>query len=81
MEKKLLKSGYISVGNTRYKTNFFQTIKPDDQVGYSFEVIFGNYDKIIFDDDELSGLKKKIRQLLPIAHYSRVVAKMSIPIK
>jgi hypothetical protein len=55
-------------------------MKPSDQISYSFEVIFDNYDKIILDDHDLSGLKKQIRHVLPIAYYSRVVAKMNMNI-
>jgi len=80
MEQKLIKSGSIWLGNAKYKTNFFQTMKPADQVSYSFEVIFDNYDRIILDDHDLSGLKNQIRHVLPIAYYSRVVAKMNMNI-
>lgn len=78
MEKKLIKSGYIWLGNSSYKTNFFKIMKLSDQVTYSFEVIFDNYDKIILDDDDLSGLEKQICHVLPVAYYSRIVAKMNI---
>ena len=78
MEQKLIESGYICLGDARYKTQIFQTMKPSDQVSYSFEMIFDNDDKIILDDDDFSGLKKQIHNVLPIAYYSRVVAKMNM---
>jgi hypothetical protein len=78
MEQKLIESEYIWLGNARYKTQIFQTMKPFDKVSYSFEVIFDNDDKIILDDDDFSGLKKQIQHVLPIAYYSRVVAKMNM---
>jgi hypothetical protein len=80
MEQKLIKSGSMRMGNTRYKTNFFRTMKLDELVGYSFEVIFDTYDKIIIDDNDRKELVKKIRYIVPIAHHSRLVAKMNMNI-
>ena len=79
MERKLMKCGFIQLGDARYNTYFFQIMKPSGQVlSYSFEVVFDNYDKIILDDNDLSGLEKQIRYVLPVAYYSRIVAKMSM---
>ncbi|MEW5803792.1 MAG: hypothetical protein AB1847_16995 [bacterium] len=78
MLKKLIKSGSILLGNTQYKTNIFMTTNIANQVSYSYEVIFDSYDRIIIDDDDLSRLAMKIHQVVPVAHRSRVVAKMDM---
>lgn len=76
--KSLIESGSIQLGNVRYKTEVFQTTKSTDQVSYSFEVIFDNYDKIILDDDDLPSLKAKVDHIVPVAYYSRIlIAKMA----
>ncbi|MGA1876371.1 MAG: hypothetical protein ACMUIA_12255 [bacterium] len=76
MEKKLIKSESIWIGNINYEITFFQITKSPDQIYYSSEVTFGSFDTIIIDDEDLVQLENKTRLILPVAHRSRMVATM-----
>ena len=74
---KLVKTGQIEVEGRTYQVRYFEQRTVRGAPRYSGEVLLGPNDRIILDDDSLTGLESRIERLVPATIYSRVVAAAS----
>ncbi len=74
MFRRAIKVTEIEIDGRRYAAEYFegQTLRGGKR--YSCEVMLDSRDRIIVDDDSLSGLESKVTCMAPATIYSRVLA-------
>jgi len=74
MLRKLVKTTVIEVDDHLYHVRYLELKTVRGMRRYSAEVLLGPDDRIIFDDDSMSGLESKVDRLMPATIYSRLLA-------
>lgn len=76
MFSKLIKTEDLAIDDRRYNVRYFETKTLRGTRRFSSEIIVGPgpADRIILDDDSLSGLESKVERLAPATIYSRQLA-------
>jgi hypothetical protein len=74
MFRKLVKTGEIEIDGRSYVLRYFEQRTVRGARRYSCEVLITAADRIIVDDDSLSGLESKVSQVAPATIYSRLLA-------
>ncbi|HEY2432643.1 MAG TPA: hypothetical protein VGI12_08205 [Vicinamibacterales bacterium] len=80
MLRKLLETGQVDVDGRVYLVHYFESKTARGLRRYSGEVVLQADDRIILDDDSLSGLEAKVARLAPATIYSRALASRSAAI-
>lgn len=74
MLRKLVKTTEIEVDQRLYHVRYYEHRTIRGMRRYSSEVLLGPDDRIIVDDDSMSGLESKVARLAPATVYSRLLA-------
>ena len=74
---KLVKAGQIEVNGRAYTTRYYERRTGRGARRYSCEVLLGETDRIIIDDDTMTSLESKVERVAPAMVYSRVLARAS----
>ena len=74
MFRKLVESGRIDVEGQSYVAHFFELKTARGVKRYSCEVVLGAEDRVIVDDDSMSGLQMRVARVVPAIVYSRALA-------
>lgn len=77
MFRKLVETGQIEVDGQAYTAHYFELRTAHGGRRYSCEVVLDAKDRVIVDDDSLSGLQLKVSIVVPATVYSRVLAARS----
>jgi hypothetical protein len=74
MLRKLVKTAEIEIDDQTYRVVFYELKTVRGMRRFSSEVVLGPYDRIIIDDDSLTGLESRVARLVPATIYSRQLA-------
>jgi hypothetical protein len=74
MFRKLVKTGEIEIDGRNYVLRYFEQRTVRGARRYNCEVLIEAADRIIVDDDSLTGLESKVARLAPATIYSRLLA-------
>jgi len=74
MFRKLLQTGHVEVDGRVYAVHYFESKTARGLKRFSGEVVLDAGDRIILDDDSLTGLEAKVARLAPATIYSRALA-------
>lgn len=74
MLRTSVRSTEFELEGHRYQVEYFeqQTVRGGRR--YSCEIVLGDRDRIILDDDSLAALESKIERLVPATIHSRLLA-------
>ena len=79
MFRKLLKTTMVEVEDRVYDVRYYELRTVRGTPRFSSEVLIGPGDRVILDDDSMSGLESKVLRLVPATIYSRaLVARTSV---
>jgi hypothetical protein len=73
----MIETEQVHVHDADYLVRYFKNTDMDGMVSYSLEVRFGPDDALMIDDHSIGRLRHKVREILPAALYSRLLAGMS----
>lgn len=74
---KLVKTGQIEVEGRTFAMRYYERRTGRGARRYSCEVLLGETDRIIIDDDNMSSLESKVERVAPALVYSRVLTRAS----
>ena len=74
MLRKLVKTVEIEIDDRTYRVCFYELKTLRGMRRFSSEVVLGPDDRIIIDDDSLTGLESRVARLVPATLYSRQLA-------
>ena len=74
MFRKLVKTAEVEVEGRSYIVRYYELKTVRGMRRFSSEVLLGGGDRIILDDDSMSGLESKVSRLVPATVYSRELA-------
>ena len=74
MFRKLIETGQIEVDGQVYTAHYFELRTAHGGFRYSCEVVLDAEDRVIVDDDSLSGVQLKVSIVVPATLYSRLLA-------
>lgn len=74
MLRKLVKTTRIDLEGRSCDVRFFELRTASGGRRYSSEMMLGAEDRIILDDDTMTGLESKVDRLVPAALWSRMLA-------
>ena len=74
MFRKLLHTGQIDVDGRAYVAHYFELKTARGARRFSCEVVLDAGDRIILDDDSLTGVQAKIARIATVTIYSRALA-------
>ena len=74
MLRKLVKTTRIELDGRSCDVRFFELRTASGGRRYSSEMLLDANDRIILDDDSMSGLESKVDRLVPAAVWSRMLA-------
>jgi hypothetical protein len=74
MFRKLVKTATVDVEDQSFSVRYYEARTMRGGRRFSAEVILGPADRIIIDDDTMSGLESKVARLVPATLYSRMLA-------
>ena len=74
MFRRPIKVTEMEIDGHRYAAEYFEAQTLRGVKRYSCEVMLDSRDRIILDDDSLSGLESKVTCMVPAMIYSRVLA-------
>ena len=74
MLRKLVKTARIELDGPVIDVRYFEQRTARGARRYSSEVLIGATDRIIIDDDTMTGLESKIDRLVPAVVESRMLA-------
>jgi len=74
MFRKLVKTGEIEIDGRNYVLRYFEQRTVRGARRYSCEILITAADRIIVDDDSLTGLESKVARVAPATIYSRLLA-------
>jgi predicted RNase H-like nuclease (RuvC/YqgF family) len=74
MLRKLVKTTRIELDGPVVDVRYFEQRTARGARRYSSEVLIGAGDRIIIDDDSMSGLESKVDRLVPAVLWSRMLA-------
>lgn len=70
---KLVKTAEIEVDGRSYALRYYERTTTRGGLRFSCEVLLDATDRIIVDDDTLSGLESKVERVTPATIYSRLL--------
>ncbi len=70
----LVRFGVLSVDRRTVPVRYFETKTARGARRYSAEIVLGESDRIILDDDSLAALEARVEGLVPATLYSRLLA-------
>lgn len=73
MFPKFVKAAQIEVNGCSYTLRYHELRTVRGAQRYSCEVVLGESDRIIIDDDSLSSLESRVERLVPATIYSRML--------
>ena len=68
---RLMKTDVIEVAGRRYAVRFYRMTTSHGRRRYSSEVVLGEDDRVILDDDSLAGLEARLTNLVRASVHSR----------
>lgn len=74
MLRKLVKTTRMELDGPVVDVRYFEQRTARGGRRYSSEVLIGGTDRIIIDDDSMSGLESKVDRLVPAVLWSRMLA-------
>jgi hypothetical protein len=74
MFRKLVQTEQVDVDGRPYVVHYFEHRTARGARRFSAEVVLGDDDRIILDDDSLTSLQAKAARLAPETIYSRAMA-------
>ena len=74
MLRKLVKTARIELDGPVIQVRYFEQRTARGARRYSSEVLIGATDRIIIDDDSMTGLESKVDRLVPAVVWSRMLA-------
>jgi hypothetical protein len=74
MLRKLVKTAEIEIDDRTYRVVFYELKTVRGMRRVSSEVTLAPDDRIIIDDDSLTGLESRVARLVPATLYSRQLA-------
>ena len=74
MFRTLIETGQIEVEGRAYVAHYFELRTARGVRRYSCEVVLDKEDRVIVDDDSMSGLQLRVSIVVPATVYSRVLA-------
>jgi hypothetical protein len=74
MVRTLVRIGALSVDHRSVPVKYFETQTARGARRYSVEIVLGETDRIILDDDSLVALEARVEGLVPATLYSRLLA-------
>jgi hypothetical protein len=74
MFRRPVKATEIEIAGHRYGVQFYEETTIRGGLRFSCEVMLAATDRIILDDDSMTGLESKVERLAPATVYSRVLA-------
>ena len=74
MLRKLVKTARIELDGPVIQVRYFEQRTARGSRRYSSEVLIGATDRIIIDDDSITGLESKVDRLVPAVVWSRMLA-------
>ena len=74
MNRKLVAAVDIEIDGRQYPLRYYVQETSRGTPRYSCEVILGDSDRVILDDDSMPGLESKVMRLTPATVYSRLLA-------
>lgn len=74
MLRNPVKATEIEIDGHRYAVEYFAYETVHGARRYSCEVVLDETDRIILDDDSMTGLESKVACLVPATIYSRLLA-------
>jgi hypothetical protein len=72
--KKLVKTDELQIDGQTYSVTYFENKTERGRLRYSSDLVLGPDDRIILDDNSLTGLESKVARLVPATIYSRLLA-------
>jgi hypothetical protein len=73
MFRHLVKTTEIEINRNRYPLRFYEEETMRGGRRYSCEVMIDAADRIIVDDDSMTGLESKVARVAPATVYSRLL--------
>lgn len=74
MFRTLIETVQIEVDGQLYAAHYFELRTARGVRRYSCEVVLGEADRVIVDDDSMSGLQLRVSRVVPATVYSRRLA-------
>ena len=74
MSRKLVKATGLDIDGREYALTFYEQETARGATRFSCEVALDAGDRIILDDDSMTGLECRVSRLAPATVYSRVLA-------
>jgi hypothetical protein len=74
MLRKLVKTARIELDGRHCDVRYFEQRTASGGRRYSSELLLDATDRIIIDDDSMTGLESKVDRLVPAALWSRMLA-------
>jgi hypothetical protein len=74
MFRKLVSTSEIEIEGRSYTLRYYEQKTARGTRRYNCEVLLGDGDQIILDDDSLTSLESKVARLAPATVYSRALA-------
>jgi hypothetical protein len=75
MDRILVKTEMVSVGDRTFQVRFFASRTPRGLRRYSAEIVLAPGDRVILDDDSVVSLEVRATRLVPATVYSRELAR------
>jgi hypothetical protein len=79
MFRTLIGTGQIEVDGRAYVAHYFELRTTRGVRRYSCEVVLDETDRVIVDDDSMSGLELRLSCVVPATVYSRALAAAGRP--
>jgi hypothetical protein len=77
MARTLVVTAEVEVDGRSYPLRYYEQLTVRGGLRFSCEVLLGDNDRIIVDDDSMAGLESKVSRLAPATIYSRLLAARS----
>lgn len=74
MFRKLVKTAALEIDGQRYEVLYYEQETLRGVRRFNCEVQLGAGDRIILDDDSMTGLESRVARLVPATVYSRMLA-------
>jgi hypothetical protein len=70
----LIKTECLEIGEHTYTVCYYEMTTPRGTHRYSSEIVLGAGDRVILDDDSVSGLGLKLSRVVPLTVCGRLLA-------
>jgi hypothetical protein len=77
MARTLVTSAEVEIDGRSYPLRYYEQVTVRGGRRFSCEVLLGDNDRVIVDDDSIVGLESKVSRLAPATIYSRLLAARS----